>query len=103
MISAAAADRVVVAGDDVVDLVRVAVGVDEADDRDLELARLLDDDRLLAGVDHEDGGRQAVHAADAAEVLLELAQVGAQLHGLARREQVERAVLGEVDGARACA
>src|SRR5205809_137723 len=38
------ADGVVVAGDRVVDQVRIAVGVDDRDDRDLQLARLGDRD-----------------------------------------------------------
>src|SRR3712207_8177954 len=45
-----AADRVVVARDLVVDLVGVAVGVEDRDDRDLQLARLADGDVLLLGV-----------------------------------------------------
>ena len=44
------ANRVVVRGDDVVDLVRVAVGVDDGDDRDVQLAGLSDGVVLLAGV-----------------------------------------------------
>ena len=45
------ADGVVVARDRVVDLVGVAVGVEDRDDRDAELARLVDRDVLLLGVD----------------------------------------------------
>src|SRR5690606_24975560 len=40
------ADGVVVAGDDVVDEVRIAVRVRDRDDRDAELLRLADRDRL---------------------------------------------------------
>ena len=43
------ADGVVVAGDDVVDLVGVAVGVDDGDDGDVQLAGLVDGVALLAG------------------------------------------------------
>ena len=53
------ADRVVVAGDHVVDDVGVAVGVDDRDDRDAEPVRLGDRDVLLLGVDHEDRARAA--------------------------------------------
>jgi hypothetical protein len=56
----ARADRVVVAGDDVVDDVGVAVGVDDGDDRDAEAVGLLDGDVLLDGVDDPDRGRQLV-------------------------------------------
>jgi hypothetical protein len=48
------ADGVVVAGDDVVDEVGVAVRVGDGDDGDAELARLADRDRLLVRVDDED-------------------------------------------------
>src|SRR2546428_132262 len=40
------ADGVVVAGDDVVDEIRIAVRVGDRDDRELELVRLLHGDRL---------------------------------------------------------
>ncbi len=46
-------------GNDVVDLVGVAVGVDDADHRNLELARFVDGDLLELGVDDEDGVGQA--------------------------------------------
>ena len=51
------ADRVVVGRDDVVELVRVDVGVAGADDRDLELVRLGDGDPLAVRVDDEDRRR----------------------------------------------
>ena len=51
---AARADRVVVAGDDVVGLVGVAVRVDERDDRQTQPARLAYGELLLAEVDDED-------------------------------------------------
>src|SRR5437667_81931 len=69
----ARAGRVVVARDHVVDLVRVAVRVHDPDDRDLQLARLLHRDRLLARIDHEDGVGHVLHALDALQVLLDLA------------------------------
>ena len=53
------AQRVVVARNDVVDFVRIAVGVDDADHRNLELARLVDGDLLVLGVDDEDRVGQA--------------------------------------------
>src|SRR6478672_11966633 len=48
------ADRVVVSRDLVVDLVRVAVGVQDRDDRDVELPGLADRDVLLLGVHDPD-------------------------------------------------
>ena len=63
------ADRVVVARDLVVDLVGVAVGVEDRDDRDAQLARLADGDVLLLGVDDPHRARDAGHVADAAEGL----------------------------------
>ena len=61
------ADRVVVARDLVVDLVGVAVGVEDRDDRDVELARLADGDVLLLGVDDPDRAGHLRHVADTAE------------------------------------
>src|SRR5699024_6113712 len=61
------ADRVVVARDRVVDLVRVAVRVQDRHDRDVQLARLGDSQVLLLGVDHPDGGGQLDHVPDPAE------------------------------------
>lgn len=66
------ADRVVVARDLVVDLVGVAVGVEDRDDRDVQLARLTDRDVLLLGVDDPDGAGNLRHLADTTEGLLQL-------------------------------
>ena len=74
----AGADGVVVAGDDVLDDVGVAVGVDDGDDRDAELVGLGDGDVLLLRVEDEDGVGQLLHAADAAEVALELLELAAE-------------------------
>ena len=76
------ADRVVVARDREVDQVGVAVGVEDADDRDAQLARLLDGEVLLVGVDDPDGGGRAGHLADAAERLVELVALAAHLQQL---------------------
>src|SRR5262245_36090796 len=66
------AKRVVVAWDDEVDLVGIAVGVDDADDRDLQLAGFVDGDFFLLRVHDEHGVGQAGHPADALEILREL-------------------------------
>src|SRR5579863_7021703 len=62
------AEGVIVTGDDVVDDGGVAVGVDDGDDRDAELAGFGDGDGLVVGVDDEEGVGQALHALDAGEV-----------------------------------
>src|SRR4051812_195650 len=62
---------VVVPGDDEVDDVGVAVGVDDRDHRDPEAVGLGDRDVLLLGVDHEHRVGGALQRADAAEVALE--------------------------------
>ncbi len=67
-----AADGVVVARDLVVDLVRVAVRVEDRDHRDTQLVRLADGDVLLLGVDDPDGAGHLGHLADAAEGALQL-------------------------------
>ena len=88
----AGADRVVVAGDHEVDPVGVAVGVDEPDDRDAQPLRFLDGDRLGLEVDHEHRVGDALHVLDAAEVGLQLREVGLRGHPLARRQQRELAL-----------
>ena len=60
------ADGVVVAGDDVVDDVGIAVGVGDGHDRDAELAAFLDGDFFTVGVDDEGELREAIHVLDAA-------------------------------------
>ena len=92
MISVAGADRVVVAGDDVVDAVRVAVGVDQADDRDAQALGLAHGDRLGLEVDDEHRVGDALHVLDAAQVGLQLHEVGLGGQALTRRQQRELAV-----------
>ena len=89
---AARADRVVVAGDDVVGLVGIAVRVDERDDRHAEPARLAHGQLLLLQVDDEDRVRLAAQVGDAAEVRLELLELGEQRDPLLRRQQLELAL-----------
>ena len=72
----AGADRVVVARDHVVDAVRVAVRVDQADDRDPQALGLAHGDRLGLEVDHEQRVGHALHVLDAAEVRPQLLEVG---------------------------
>src|SRR6056297_2443803 len=72
------ADRargVVVAGDDVINAVGGAVGVDHGDHRDAQLPRLGHREILAVDVDHEQKVGQAAHLADAAERGVELGLV----------------------------
>src|SRR5262245_26018724 len=64
----ARANGVVVAGDDVVHRVRVAVRVDQAEDRDLQARGLAHADRLGLEVHDEHRVGHALHVAHAAEV-----------------------------------
>ena len=89
---AARADRVVVAGDDVVGLVRIAVRVDERDDRHAEPARLAHGELLLLQVDDEDGVRLPLQVGDAAEVRLELLELRQQPDPLLRGQELELAL-----------
>src|ERR1700734_439610 len=66
-----AADRVVVARDDVVDDVRIAVRVGDGDDRDAGLVGFLHRDRLHGRVDDEHRRRERPHGLETTEVLLE--------------------------------
>ena len=79
------ADRVVVARDREVDQVRVAVGVQDADDRDPQLAGLLDGEVLLVGVDDPDRRRRAGHVPDAAQRLVELVALALHVQQLLLR------------------
>ena len=74
------------------DAVRVDVGVDKADDRDPQALGLLDRDRLRLEVDDEHRVRRALHVLDAAEVGLQLGEVGLRAHALLRRQQLELAL-----------
>ena len=85
----ARADRVVVARDHVVGLVGIAVRVDERDHRQVQALRLAHGELLLAQVDDEDRVRLAAHVGDAAEVRLELLELGHHRDALLGRQQVE--------------
>ncbi len=88
----ARADRVVVAGDHEVDPIRVAVGVDEADDRDAQALGLFHRDDLCFQVDHEHRLRHALHVLHAAKIRPQLGQVGLRCHALARWQQRQLAL-----------
>ncbi len=85
----ARADRVVVAGDHVVDAVGIAVGVDQPDDRDAQALRLADGDRLGLEVDDEHRVGHPLHVLDPAEVRPQLGEVGLGGHPLAGGQQLQ--------------
>ena len=91
----ARADRVVVARDHVLGLVGIAVRVHERDHRQAEPLRLAHGELLLAQVDDEDRVGLAAHVGDAAEVRLELLELGRHRDPLLRGQQVELRLLGE--------
>ena len=76
------AGGVVVARDRIGDAVRIAVGVEDRDDRDVQLAGFLDRDRFLVGVDHEHQVGHAAHVLDAAQRQLQLVALAGQLQQL---------------------
>ena len=93
------ADRVVVARDHEVDVVGIAVGIDDCDDGDPEALCLGHRDRLAIHVDHEEHVGQARHLLEAVEglaVLLDPATDAGQLllrdlrHLLLVRDQLEQ-------------
>ena len=92
---AAGADRVVVPRDDVVGVVRVAVRVDEADDRDPQPARLANAPAAPCAGRHEDGVGEPLHVGHAAEVDLELLELGRASRCAPSREQLELALVAE--------
>ncbi len=74
-----AADRVVVARNWVVDLIGIAVGVQDRDHRDAELARFADRDVLLLGVHHPDGAGNPGHVPDPPQRALQLVPLAPEL------------------------
>src|SRR5215216_2216164 len=64
--------RVVVTRNDIVDHVRVTVGVGQSHHRYLESVRLFDQELLTLRVDHEDRPRQPLHLGDTSKVAPEL-------------------------------
>src|SRR6185436_3970615 len=82
-------DRVVVAGNRIVDPARIAVRVDDRDDRDLELLSLGHRDPLLARIDDVHRRGQALHQLDPEEGLLELPALAVQPGRLLLRDALE--------------
>src|SRR5437763_4473494 len=86
------ADRVVVARNDVIDVFRIAVRVDDGHHGDAQLLRFLDRDVLLLRVDDEERVGQAVHLADADQVLLQLFPLAIERGALFLRQLLLRVV-----------
>ena len=72
------AQRVVVARNHVIHFVRIAIGVDDGDHRNAQLAGFLHGDRFLVRIDHEQHVRQAVHVLDAGQVLVQVLALALQ-------------------------
>ena len=87
------ADRVVVAGDHVIDLIGIAVGVHDGDDRDAQDAGFRHGDVLLARVDHEQRAGELLHLADAAQVRFELFALMLQADDFLLGQHIELALL----------
>ena len=75
-------EGVVVAGDHDVDIVRIAVRVENADDDDAHLAGLADGVAFTRGIDDDHRAGHLVHLADTAEVALDLAELAVDLGDL---------------------
>ena len=89
----AGTNRIVVAGDHELGLIRIAVRVDERDHGQAEPARLADGELLLLEIDDEDRVRLAAHVGDPAQIRLELLELGLHLDALLGRKQAKHAVL----------
>src|SRR6185312_5033589 len=86
------ADRVVIARDRVIDQFRVVVGVDHGDHRDAELLGFLHGDVFVADVDHEQRVGQTVHVLDAAQRSLQLVALAATGQHFVLDQLLERTV-----------
>ena len=69
------ADGVVVTRNRVGELVGVAVGVEDADNRDAQLLGLIDSEVLLLGVNNPERARRLLQVADTAEALVKLVEL----------------------------
>ena len=77
-----AADGIVVAGDDVLDRLRIGVRVDKSDNGDVKTDGFLDGVCLADAVDDDDGAGLLGHIGDAGEVLLKLVELAAENRSL---------------------
>ena len=86
------ADSIIVAGNNIVNLIRIAVGIYDSDNGDAQLVRFSNSDLLLAGIDNEHSSGQLVHILNAAEVFLELLDLEFQLNNFLLRQTLKSAV-----------
>ena len=77
-----------------IDLPRVAVGVDDGDHRNPELTGFVDRNGLTVRVDHENRIRKPVHMLDSAQILLEPSPFLLEAGNLFLRQFVEAALGG---------
>src|SRR5690606_9828738 len=84
---------IVVAGNDVIDVVRRAIRVDHRYDGNAELLGFAHRNALMTDVDHEQDVRQRLHVANAAEAALQLVALAAQPERLALAVLLEQATL----------
>ncbi len=73
------ASGVIITGDWVSDALGIAIGVEDRHHRDVELARFLDGDGFLVGVDHEHQVRNPAHVFDSTQRKLELVALSVEL------------------------
>ena len=78
----ARADGIVIAGNDVLDYIRVAVGIHHRDHRQLQLIRLSHRDVLLFGVENEHCVGRPGQVSDAVEIAFQLRELPGYEKGL---------------------
>src|SRR5699024_3674188 len=87
------ADRVVVAGYNIADLIGIAVGIYDGHDREAQLVGLGDSNVLLAGINDKQRTGELVHVLDTAHELLQLLDLELQLVYFLLGQTLEGAVL----------
>src|SRR5574344_967057 len=86
-------NRVGVTRDDVINAVRVGVGINDRHNRDTQVVGFLDRDVLVLGIDNEQNVRQAAHVLDTAQALLQLFHFASTHQRLFLGQLVEGTVL----------
>src|SRR5690349_17902653 len=86
------ADCIVIAGNDYVDEIWIAVRVNDCNDRDTQLAGLGDGDGFLVEVHHKHARGKLIHVADTFEIAIKLIPLFPSLEGFLLGESIEIAV-----------
>ena len=73
------ANRIIITRDNVVDIVWRAVGINNANNRDSELARFFYCDVFMTDIYYKHSGRQVLHVLDTTECFFELVALTSQL------------------------